>query len=281
MRFRPDKKGQLKSIFVGILAKAKRLYPSVNIYAFALMSNHLHLQVKAGVPKELSLFMRYLKCELSQRWAYYIRKRGPQWDLNSFKATALPTEGAQYESFKYILSQGVKEGLVKMPKDWPGPHAAHYWFNNKKPLKGYWLNGTLYSKVKYQIPSVKVGKFMEEEFLVLDELPFIDLNTDELKSLEEEIIKEGRELRKGRKVLGIKKILNTNIYKSSSLKKIQWFLRKGTYVAWTTEKCVETEDYLKRYFDFQKKFREASKFFLYSGKYDFPPNSWVPCCYYS
>ncbi len=31
----------------------------------------------------------------------------------------------QWRKLKYLLSHGVKEGLVESPYDWPGVHAAH------------------------------------------------------------------------------------------------------------------------------------------------------------
>ena len=50
-------------------------------------------------------------------------------------------EGAQLERFRYILSHGVKEGLVASPKDWPGVHCAKALVEGE-PLRGTWFDRT-------------------------------------------------------------------------------------------------------------------------------------------
>jgi hypothetical protein len=48
---------------------------------------------------------------------------------------------AQLERLQYVLSHGVKEGLVAKPKDWPGVHCARA-LAEGEPLRGYWFDRT-------------------------------------------------------------------------------------------------------------------------------------------
>lgn len=44
--------------------------------------------------------------------------------------------------FKYLLSQGCKEGLVEAPRDWPGLTCVHA-LTNERPLSGLWFDRNL------------------------------------------------------------------------------------------------------------------------------------------
>jgi putative transposase len=50
-------------------------------------------------------------------------------------------EAAQRECLKYVLSNGVKEGLVEHPGDWPGVHSIKALLDGT-PLTGQWFDRT-------------------------------------------------------------------------------------------------------------------------------------------
>ena len=45
----------------------------------------------------------------------------------------------QWSRLKYLLANGVKEGLVESPLDWPGVSCAKALVHGE-PLEGYWFN---------------------------------------------------------------------------------------------------------------------------------------------
>ena len=116
---RPD--GLLNEIIVGLLARAKRLYP-VELCGFFFMSNHFHLLVRVQDSQQLSRFMCYFNSNLAREVGH----------ITGWKETVFPRryqailvsdeEEAQVERMVYLLSHGAKEGLVARPVDWPGVH---------------------------------------------------------------------------------------------------------------------------------------------------------------
>ncbi|HSJ74704.1 MAG TPA: hypothetical protein VK899_00705, partial [Gemmatimonadales bacterium] len=51
-------------------------------------------------------------------------------------------EAAQVDRLIYVLSNGVKEGLVARVEEWPGVHSAHALLTGE-PLEGIWYDRTL------------------------------------------------------------------------------------------------------------------------------------------
>src|SRR5690606_32854235 len=83
--------------------------------------------------------------EIARRLNRKLGRTGPLW--LHYTATALPTAESQIRCFKYVLSQGVKEGLVAKAQHWPGPHAARGLFGGE-PLRGRWFDGTRYARAR-------------------------------------------------------------------------------------------------------------------------------------
>ena len=59
-----------------------------------------------------------------------------------YRATLVLDDAAQIDRLKYILSNSVKEGLVKHPRYWPGVHCYRH-LAEGTPLHGVWFNRTL------------------------------------------------------------------------------------------------------------------------------------------
>jgi len=63
------------------------------------------------------------------------------WSRRYYAIVVSDEEGAQQERLKYILSNGVKEGLVEKARQWPGVHCIKALLEGA-PLVGQWFDRT-------------------------------------------------------------------------------------------------------------------------------------------
>ena len=101
----------------GVLARAVRHF-GVELYAFTFVSNHLHLLLRA--PRgNMPQFMQYLLSNISKKVGALVNWRGSFWERR-YSAEPVLDEGAVLDRLRYIVSHGVKEGLVRRCQEWPG-----------------------------------------------------------------------------------------------------------------------------------------------------------------
>lgn len=281
---------ELNRTIAGVLARALALYPEVELFAFAFMSNHIHLELRGG--RWIPRFMRYLKGQVSLRVKELVGREGPTlWD-GEYAAAHLPSTRSQLRTFRYILSHGVKEGLVENPEDWPGLHCAKQLFG-KAPLEGEWFDGTRFAKAKYkegmkpenQRRRLSRASFTEHhpDLRLLSRLPALT-NLDELeyaaflRRLRSEIITDGREKRAGRPVLGVEAILATPRRTRFEMPRPEWFQKRRRMIVWESPSEPSAREYLARYWAHQVKYRQSASRYL-RGEVDveFPPHAHRPC----
>lgn len=281
---------ELNRIIAGVMARALALYPEVRLYGFTFMSNHFHLELEGGewIPR----FMRYVKGQVSLRVKDIVGREGATlWD-GVYAAASLPSRRSQLRAFRYILSHGVKEGLVERPEEWPGLQCAKQIFCGE-PLEGEWFDGTRYAKAAFR-ESKKAEErrhplsreaFTERyaDLCILARLPALaDLNEDHyqsyLRTLHAEIIEEGRVLRNGRPALGAEAILRTPRRTKFRMPRPPWFQKRQRMICWEDPTDPDARAYLIDYWMHQVEHREASEQFL-SGRVDaeFPRHSHRPC----
>jgi REP element-mobilizing transposase RayT len=115
MLMRPSR--ETNEVLGGVLARAARLM-DVEVFAFSFQSNHLHLLVRA--PRgNLSKFMQYVMANVARKVGWLVRWRGTFWERR-YSAEPVLDDEALVERLRYILAQGVKDGLVHRCRDWPG-----------------------------------------------------------------------------------------------------------------------------------------------------------------
>jgi len=101
----------------GTLARAVELY-RVDLFGFVVASNHLHLLVRAR-HGNLPQFMQYLLSNIAKKVGRLVAWRGSLWERR-YAAEPVLDDEALIGRLRYILSHGVKEGLVRKCADWPG-----------------------------------------------------------------------------------------------------------------------------------------------------------------
>jgi hypothetical protein len=281
---------ELNRIIAGVVGRALDKYSDLNLYAAVFLSNHLHFQLR-GSADSVSRFMAYVKREITRRWGHSQRVnwRGTMW--SEYVSTALPTAESQVCCLKYILSHGVKEGLIARPELWPGVHCARALMTGST-IKGEWLDATSWARQrdaqkrrKHPKPVRKNGYYLQYEVRFAPIPAWSGLDAAEyrtrVRALVDEIIEEGRVARNGRKPLGAKRIMAVPLDHQSELPPQPWFEERRRMICWADPRSPETRAYLERYWAFQREFRAASAAFR-DGELDaqFPPGAFRPitCC---
>jgi REP element-mobilizing transposase RayT len=157
----------------GILARAVRRC-EVELFAYVFTSNHFHLMVRAPSPVAMSKFMQQLQSNIAIKVGRLVGWRGRFFERR-YSAEPIVDDGAQVERLVYILSHGVKEGVVSAVRKWPGISCAQALLEGATSSPQRWRNWTRRWKMEVE-EKVSVGRFEEEcpsevETLMLTPLP--------------------------------------------------------------------------------------------------------------
>ena len=263
---------ELTAIIVGVLARARELYPAVSLFTLAFLSNHLHMILK-GSSQDVPRFIGFIKREISRRWGAHrdVNWQGTMW--HEYLATALPTPESEVNAMKYVLSQGVKENLVERPQEWPGVHAAASLMSGN-PLVGKWLDATSYAKAKdaanrtAKPKKIHRADYERECTVSFDPLPAWSAlpsrqQRRSVKELIEAIIEEGAEHRRraDKTVFGAANVMLVPLDYVTKLPPQPWYQDRRRMVCWADPRDERTQAYLADYWAFQSAFTQASRAF--------------------
>ncbi len=126
---------------LGVMGRAQRLYP-VEIHAFAFMSNHYHMLISVPDAQRMAQFVGYLNSNIARELGRMHGWREKFWGRRYQAIVVSEEEAAQEGRMKYLLSQGVKEGLVTDPREWSGVHSANALAEGRRTLTGRWRKRT-------------------------------------------------------------------------------------------------------------------------------------------
>jgi putative transposase len=199
-------------LFLGLLGKAQRIH-EMAIAAVTVLSNHFHLLLIVDDAKEVADFMRDLQSQMAREVNRLTDWEGPVFEHRYAMTVVTNEEAAQVERLKYVLSNGVKENLVKRVCEWPGVHSAEALMNGT-PLQGHWFDRTRQYAAGNQGEELRRDQYVFAESVVLSPIPCwahlsADRYRDQIKGLVEEAESEAARARQqsGARVLGAKAIL--------------------------------------------------------------------------
>ena len=202
----------LNQIVVGVLARAQRLY-QVACHDVVVMSNHWHGLLSVQDANQLARFMEYVGSNLAREVGRLVDWPDKVWARRYHAAVVSNEELAQVGRFRYLLSHGVKEGLVARVTEWPGVHAVRELLEGK-PLKGLWFDRTQEYAARNRGEDFDRLKYATEEILELTPLPCWenlprDQYREQVAALIEEIEREAAAERqkRGLQPLGVAAIL--------------------------------------------------------------------------
>ncbi|MEM9291081.1 MAG: hypothetical protein AAGD01_05325 [Acidobacteriota bacterium] len=186
----------LRRITVGVLYKAQIHYPSIKIYNVVFLSNHYHLLLWAPDARTLADFMAFTNGNLARKLGALVHWEGSLWARRYDLVLVANDDLSQMRRFAYLLSHGVKEGLVRDPRHWPGLHAARALTSNGE-LEGLWFDGTRACRDRAQRRKKSDDEYTETVTLQLEKLPcwkHLDWKqiAEQVENLLTEIIADGR-----------------------------------------------------------------------------------------
>ncbi len=158
-----------RSITIGIMARAKELYP-VEIYAFAGLQNHLHMLLGATDVDLLAGFVGYVKGNMAREANRIVDWSEQYWGRRYTAIEISDEEEAWVDRLRYIISHGPKENLVLRCRDWPGLQCIDA-LTEGRPLEGFWRNRTRECEARRRGKEVDPQTFIEPYTLELDPLP--------------------------------------------------------------------------------------------------------------
>jgi len=193
----------VRETVLGVLARAQRMYP-VQLIAFSFLGNHYHMLLCAEDAGRLAEFMGYLNGNLAREVGRLADWKEKFWGRRYQSIVVSEEEEAQVARLKYVLSQGVKEGLVADPRDWPGAHSVNALLTGD-PLEGVWHDRTQEYRYRLRGKEPQPGQFATVETLTLDPLPCWkhlppEVYRQRMAELVAEVIKEARIAREAKGV---------------------------------------------------------------------------------
>jgi REP element-mobilizing transposase RayT len=166
---RPDP--VIDDILLGVLGRAQRLYP-VEICGFSFLSSHYHLLLWVPDARSMAKFMWYFQTNAAREVGRLTDWPDGIW---SDRYTSIPVSdepAAQVDRLRYVLAQGVKEGLVARVEEWPGIGMLKAVLEGK-PIRGTWFNRTqeYRAKLRRKKKDSEPERFPSEEAVTLSQLP--------------------------------------------------------------------------------------------------------------
>jgi hypothetical protein len=216
-RFLLRPSAQLRRRMIGILCGAHELYPLVKLHAFAVLSNHWEFLASCDCAEELALYIGYVNGNFARECGRVHNWSGPFWGRRVRMIPCLD-DAATIDRLRYCMAQGVKEGLVACPLDWPGATAVPALVGDMK-LQGERVDRHRLRRAREaavrageRASDVLESNFVSETTLQLVALPaFANLDDEALRArhvaLLKDVVREADVIREGRPPLGTDTVL--------------------------------------------------------------------------
>jgi len=118
----------------------------------------------------MSRFVGYFESKLAKEIGRLTGWRVKIWARRYDDTPVSNEEAAQVGRLEYILSHGVKEGLVPRPSEWPGAHSVDALVDGT-PLEGVWHDRTAEYAARIRGKSFRPSDFAHAETVELSPLP--------------------------------------------------------------------------------------------------------------
>jgi hypothetical protein len=183
---RPDP--TTNDLVLGVLGRAQALY-GVRIFAFTAMSNHMHALLGVDDAAQLAAFMQHLLANIAKEVGRHHRWQGPFWSRR-YRSIVVADAESQAGRLRYVLCQGLKEGLIDRVDRWPGASTTTALIRGTTP-RGVWIDRTAQFEARRR--GVRPDPLQTEQIypIRLAQLPaFVDKSADEYRGYLRELVRE-------------------------------------------------------------------------------------------
>jgi len=163
------------ALILGVLGRAQHLF-GVRVFAVAVMSNHLHALLGVDDGAQLASFMQHALGNIAKEIGFHHRWQGPFWSRR-YRSIVVADEESQVARLRYVLCQGVKEGLVARVDRWPGVSTFGALAHGRR-LYGVWRHRIASSEAPPNESRVD-AKIESEYELKVSRLPALDHHSPE------------------------------------------------------------------------------------------------------
>lgn len=189
------------------LGRAQR-YSGMVVVAHGFLSNHYHLLLVPVSEQQLARFMQFLNTNIAKQVGRLNGWSGPFWGRRYQAIPVSEDDEDQIARLIYLLEQGVKEGLVARPQDWPGVNCAVELAQGTNQQTGIWHERSRIWRAAQA--GVKLPKALRQtrEVLTLSPLPaWASKTAKQYREAIRELIAAIEERARGRKPLGARAVL--------------------------------------------------------------------------
>jgi REP element-mobilizing transposase RayT len=137
---------EIREIIIGVIGRAQHIY-QMEICLLVFMSSHYHMLILPKDPEHMARFMNFVNGQIAKKVLERIPWTGKFWHKPFDPILVTDEPKAQRARFRYLLSHGVKEGLVERPEQWIGVNGVKAWLEGE-PLTGHWFDKTQESRAK-------------------------------------------------------------------------------------------------------------------------------------
>ena len=214
---------RLNAIIIGALARAQRKF-GVLIHAYVVLSNHYHLLASFSDAQQMADFIRDFQAKVAKEVAHLYGWHTKIWARRYDHIPVDPSDANQFDQLRYIFANGVKEGLVASPLDWPGASTARALYDGVTHIPGLWIDRTGLTRARQRRGPVDPEDFHQPETLVLSPLPCCrHLDTQDYRQqivdMIDEITRQARSHHRRNRTqpLGVRRILRQDPLKPTEL----------------------------------------------------------------
>ena len=175
-------------LILGVLGRAQHLY-GVRVFAVTVLSNHLHALLGVDHAAQLAAFMQHALANIAKEVGRHHRWSGPFWSRR-YRSIVVADADSQGARLRYILCQGLKEGLVDRVDRWPGVSSFRA-LAHENPLRGVWHDRTAEFEARRRGVKPDPAKTEQVYELTLAQLPAMaETSKDDFRRFVREIVRD-------------------------------------------------------------------------------------------
>lgn len=160
---------EVRDLILGVVGRAQERYDAIRLYAFVFTRNRATLLLSSGDEELLPKFMAYVAGEISRKLGRLLDWSGKLW-ASRYRALPILDEEAIIARLRFVLAQGVHEGLVASPRAWPGASCVPALLGPMN-LEGAWVDRDREARLRGQGLDPPAAAYVHPYRVVLTPIP--------------------------------------------------------------------------------------------------------------